>query len=53
MAFKTNYRQKRTDRVRAKEQKKLEKLQRRQEASALRQATREAQQVADDEPKSG
>ena len=52
MAFKTNYSQKRRDRVRVKEQKKQEKLQRRQEASALRQAAREGQQGADDETKS-
>lgn len=38
MAFKPNYDQQKRDRVRLKEQKKQEKLQRREEAAALRRA---------------
>ena len=40
MAFRPNYNQQRGDRNRAKEQKKLEKLQRREEDAAKRRATR-------------
>ena len=40
MAFKPNYNQSRRERDRAKEQKKLEKQQRRDEATALRKAAR-------------
>jgi len=40
MAFKPNYRQQRTDRNRSKEQKKLEKLQKREEDAAKRKAAR-------------
>jgi hypothetical protein len=44
MAFKPNYRQQRTERTRAKEQKKNEKLQRREEAVAKRKTARAEQQ---------
>ncbi len=40
MAFKPNYHQQRGDRSRAKDQKKNEKLQRREEAAAKRRAER-------------
>ena len=40
MAFKPNYRQQRGDRTRAKERKKQEKLQRREEAAERRKADR-------------
>ena len=40
MAFKPNYHQQRGDRSRAKDQKKQEKLQRREEAAAKRRAER-------------
>ncbi|MEM7226447.1 MAG: hypothetical protein AAF495_25975 [Pseudomonadota bacterium] len=38
MPFKPNYNQQRSERKRSKEQKKLEKLQRREEAAAQRKA---------------
>jgi hypothetical protein len=41
MAFRPNYRQQRSDRVRAKEQKKQEKLQRRIEEAEKRKSERE------------
>jgi hypothetical protein len=41
MAFKPNYRQQRSDRNRAKEQKKQEKLQKREEDAARRKAARD------------
>lgn len=47
MAMKPNYFQQRSDRNRAKEQRKLEKLQKREEESARRKAEREAQRPAD------
>jgi hypothetical protein len=40
MAFKPNYNQQRSDRNRAKEQKKKERLQRREEDAAKRKAVR-------------
>lgn len=40
MAFKPNYNQQRADRNRAKDQKKQEKLQRREEEAAKRKAAR-------------
>ena len=40
MAFRPNYGQQRGDRLRAKEQKKQEKLQRREEGAARRRAER-------------
>ena len=42
MAMKPNYFQQRSDRNRAKEQKKLEKLQKREEETARRKAERES-----------
>ncbi|HNB28350.1 MAG TPA: hypothetical protein PLR41_15400 [Alphaproteobacteria bacterium] len=50
MAMKPNYFQQRADRNRAKEAKKLEKLQRRDEETAKRKAARESEQTA---PESG
>ena len=50
MAMKPNYFQQRADRNRAKEAKKLEKLQRRDEETAKRKAAREAEQAAADKP---
>ena len=44
MAFKPNYRQQRNERTRAKEAKKKEKLQRRDEAVAKRKEARDGQQ---------
>ena len=41
MAFKPNYRQQRSERERAKEAKKQEKLQRREEEAAKRKVARE------------
>ena len=43
MAFKTNYRQERAQRNRAKETRQQEKLLRREEASAKRKALREGE----------
>ena len=48
MAFKTNYRQQRSDRNRAKQQKKQDKLQRREQDSAKRKALREGEQKPPD-----
>lgn len=42
MAFKPNYRQLRSERIRAKEQRKQEKLLKREESAAGRKAEREA-----------
>ena len=50
MAFKPNYNQARNERARAKEQKRLEKQQRREEAAALRKAQDEGSQNPADEP---
>jgi hypothetical protein len=51
MAFKPNYQQARGDRNRAKEQKKQEKLRRREEDAAKRKAERgEVDQPADGPP---
>jgi hypothetical protein len=50
MPFKPNYRMQRSDRNRAKELKKQEKLARRTEASEKRKAEREQQTKAPDEP---
>jgi hypothetical protein len=47
MAFKPNYNQQRAERNRAKEQKKLEKRQRRDEETARRKGTLDAPQDAD------
>ncbi len=47
MAFKPNYRQQRNERTRAKDNKKREKLQRREEEVAKRKVAREAQQSSD------
>ena len=53
MAFKPNYQQARGDRNRAKEQKKQEKLRRREEDAAKRKAERgEVDQPADGLPES-
>jgi hypothetical protein len=49
MAFRPNYNQQRGDRNRAKEQKKQEKLQRRDEAAAKRRAEREEAPALDGE----
>ncbi len=43
MAFKSNYRQERAQRTRARESKQQEKLARREEASAKRKALRESE----------
>ena len=48
MPFKPNYKQERSDRNRAKAQKKQEKLQRREEDSAKRKAARETGQSSQD-----
>jgi len=48
MPFKPNYKQERSDRNRAKAQKKQEKLQRREEDSAKRKAARETGQSSKD-----
>ena len=48
MPFKPNYKQERSDRNRAKAQKKQEKLQRREEDSAKRKAARETGQSSED-----
>ena len=48
MAFKPNYRQQRTERTRAKEQKKNEKLQRREAETAKRKAARDEQERSPD-----
>ena len=48
MPFKPNYKQERSDRNRAKAQKKQEKLQRREEDSAKRKAERETGQSSKD-----
>ena len=50
MAFKPNYRQQRSERTRAKEAKKQEKLQRREEEVAKRKAAREEQPNPDATP---
>ena len=44
MVFKPNYRQQRSERTRAKEAKKQEKLQRREEEVAKRKAARDGEQ---------
>lgn len=49
MAFKPNYRQQRSERNRVKEERKQEKLLKRQENVAKRKAAREAP-TANDEP---
>ena len=46
MAFKPNYRQQRNDRTRAKEQKKQEKLAKREADAARRRAEREGEDGA-------
>jgi hypothetical protein len=48
MPFKPNYKQERSERNRAKAQKKQERLQRREEDSAKRKAAREAGQLSQD-----
>ena len=48
MPFKPNYKQERSERNRAKAQKKQEKLQRREEDSAKRKAARETGQCPED-----
>ena len=56
MAFKPNYNQQRNDRQRSKDQKKQEKLQRRDEETARRQAGRgetEAPTPPDRDPRDG
>ena len=53
MAFKPNYRQQRSERERAKEARKQEKLQRREEEAAKRKATREEQPNPDAAPEQG
>ena len=45
MSFRPNYKQHRSDRTRAKEQKKQARLQRREADAARRKATREDQQA--------
>jgi hypothetical protein len=47
MPFKPNYKQERSDRNRAKAQKKQEKLQRREEESAKRKAVRESRELSE------
>jgi hypothetical protein len=49
MAFKPNYRQQRNERTRAKEQKKQEKLQRREVEVAKRRAARDGEPLAEPE----
>ena len=51
MAFKPNYNQERRERDRLKDQKKLEKQQRRDEAAAKRRAEREGTPAAADDIK--
>ena len=51
MPFKTNYRQERAQKARAKESKQQEKQARREEASAKRKALRESESGA--EPENG
>ena len=53
MPFKPNYKQERSDRNRAKAQKKQEKLQRREEDSAKRKAARETGQSSKDATSNG
>jgi len=48
MPFKPNYKQERSDRNRAKEQKKQERLQRREDESVKRKAARETAQPSQD-----
>ena len=50
MAFKPNYRQQRNERTRAKETKKREKLQRREEEVAKRTAVRDEQRTPERGP---
>jgi hypothetical protein len=50
MPFKPNYGQQRAERKRAKDAKKLEKLQRREEKVAARKATQEEPQDESGEP---
>jgi len=50
MAMKPNYFQQRADRNRAKEAKKLEKQQKRDEETAKRKAEREVERARDDKP---
>lgn len=51
--MKPNYFQQRSDRNRAKEQKKLEKLQKREEETAKRKAEREGQRGPEDSSNRG
>ena len=50
MPFKPNYNHQRAERNRAKEQKKLEKLQRREEKAAQRKSVPDEQQTSTGEP---
>ncbi len=53
MAFKPSYRQLRSERTRAKQRKRDEKLQRREEEAAKRKVARDPEQLPDEGAKTG